>query len=109
MRRFYTLAGVRDISDKEIRVIRRKANSGDPVACYQLAQLEMAWHWEDNYAEVANDLLLKAQEGGGCSSSLLWRFILVRMSLNHLPRTATVSLPESLRSRLTQRSSEQAV
>ena len=56
MRRFYTLAGVRDISDKEIRVIRRKANSGDPVACYQLAQLEMAWHWEDNYAEYAEEI-----------------------------------------------------
>ena len=32
MRRFYTLAGIRNISDKEIRVIRRKANSGDPEA-----------------------------------------------------------------------------
>ena len=88
MRRFYTLAGVRDISDEEIRVIRRKANSGDPVACYQLAQLEMAWHWEDNYAEVANDLLLKAQEGGVEDAYIFKALLLYRGEGGYDPETA---------------------
>ena len=78
MRRFYTLSGVRNISDKEIRVIRRKAKSGDPVACYQLAQLEMAWHWEEYYAEVADDLLLIAQKGGVEDAYILKALMLYR-------------------------------
>ena len=88
MRRFYTLAGVRNISDKEIRVIRRKANSGDPVACYQLAQLEMAWHWEKNYAEVADDLLLKAQKGGVEDAYILKALMLYRGEGGYDPETA---------------------
>lgn len=88
MRRFYTLAGIRNISDKEIRVIRRKANSGDPVACYQLAQLEMAWHWESNYAEVANDLLLKAQKGGVEDAYIFKALMLYRGEGGYDPETA---------------------
>ena len=88
MRRFYTLAGVRNISDKEIRVIRRKAKSGDPVACYQLAQLEMAWHWEENYAEVADDLLLTAQNGGVEDAYILKALMLYRGEGEYNPEKA---------------------
>lgn len=88
MRRFYTLAGVRNISDKEIRVIRRKAKSGDPVACYQLAQLEMAWHWEENYAEVADDLLLIAQNGGVEDAYILKALMLYRGEGEYNPEKA---------------------
>lgn len=90
MRRFYTLSGVRNISDKEIRVIRRKAKSGDPVACYQLAQLEMAWHWEENYAEVANDLLLKAQKGGVEDAYILKALMLYRGEGEYDPEKAEI-------------------
>lgn len=88
MRRFYTLAGVRNISDKEIRAIRRKAKSGDPVACYQLAQLEMAWHWEENYAEVADDLLLIAQNGGVEDAYILKALMLYRGEGEYNPEKA---------------------
>lgn len=88
MRRFYTLAGVRNISDKEIRVIRRKAKSGDPVACYQLAQLEMAWHWDENYAEVADDLLLIAQNGGVEDAYILKALMLYRGEGEYNPEKA---------------------
>lgn len=88
MKRFYTLAGVRNISDKEIRVIRRKAKSGDPVACYQLAQLEMAWHWDENYAEVADDLLLIAQNGGVEDAYILKALMLYRGEGEYNPEKA---------------------
>ena len=88
MRRFYTLAGVRNISDKEIRAIRRKAKSGDPVACYQLAQLEMAWHWEENYAEVADDLLLIALKGGVEDAYILKALMLYRGEGEYDPEKA---------------------
>ncbi len=88
MRRFYTLAGVRNISDKEIRVIRKKADGGDPVACYQMAQLHMAWHWEENYIDVANDYLLKALNGGVDDAMVLLALMLYRGEGEYNPEKA---------------------
>ena len=88
MRKFYTLAGVRNISDKEIRVIRKKADGGDPVACYQMAQLHMAWHWEENYIDVANDYLLKALNGGVDDAMVLLALMLYRGEGEYNPEKA---------------------
>ena len=99
MRRFYTLAGVRNISDKEIRVIRRQAKSGDPVACYKLAQLEMAWHWDENYAEVADDLLLIAQNGGVEDAYILKALMLYRGEGGYDPETAEMLIKYGIEKR----------
>ena len=64
MRQFYTLASVCRISSEETDLICDQAEAGDPVACYKEAQLLLAWHSDENYAELARELLEKAQAGG---------------------------------------------
>lgn len=64
MKRFYTVNGIRSIPEEEIGLIEEQAGEGDPLACYKLAQLHLAWHFESDYAETAQDLLKKAQQGG---------------------------------------------
>lgn len=64
MRRFYTYSNIRRISDEEIESIRCSALKGDPAGCYKMAQLYLAWHFDEDYAEETHQLLRKASEGG---------------------------------------------
>ena len=96
MRRFYTLAGVRNISEGEIRIIKKKAIAGDPIACYKMAQLHMAWHWETNYVEVADQFLQNAQKGGVVDADVLQALMLYRGEGEYNPGKATSLLRSAL-------------
>lgn len=57
MRQFYTHASTRLLQEEEIDAIRIEAEKNDPLACYKMTQILLAWHPDENYSEDAYSLL----------------------------------------------------
>lgn len=64
MRDFFIPSKVRNLPESEITIIEQRANEGDPVACYKLAQILLAWRDTDDYLDQVEPLLATAAEGG---------------------------------------------
>lgn len=64
MRTFYTYSSIRDLDENEVDLIEKQAYAGEPVACFKMAQIHLAWRNVENYAQEAYDLLRIASEGG---------------------------------------------
>ncbi len=65
MREFYTDMGVRQyVNPDDMDVLDELAQAGDPVACYKLAKVDLAYRFEQDSVDTAYGLLKKAQAGG---------------------------------------------
>lgn len=65
MREFYTDMGVRQyVNADDIDVLDELAQADDPVACYKLAKVDLAYRFEQDSVDTAYGLLKKAQAGG---------------------------------------------
>ena len=65
MREFYTDMGVRQyVNPDDMDVLDELAQAGDPVACYKLAKVDLAYRFEQDSVDAAYGLLKKAQAGG---------------------------------------------
>ena len=64
MRDFFTPSKVRNLPESEVVIIEQRASEGDPVACYKLAQILLAWRDTDDYLDQVDPLLTAAADGG---------------------------------------------
>lgn len=65
MREFYTDMGVRQcVNPDDMDVLDELAQADDPVACYKLAKVDLAYRFEQDSVNTAYGLLKKAQAGG---------------------------------------------
>ena len=65
MREFYTDMGVRQcVNADDIDMLDKLAQTGDPIACYKLAKVDLAYRFEQDSVDTAYGLLKKAQAGG---------------------------------------------
>ena len=65
MREFYTDMGVRQyVNPDDMDVLDELAQADDPVACYKLAKVDLAYRFEQDSVDTAYGLLKKAQAGG---------------------------------------------
>ena len=67
MREFFTEIGIRAYTDAQenlVEVLDNQAMAGDPVACYKLARIVLAYRFEHDSIDTARELLYEAQAGG---------------------------------------------
>ena len=95
MIRYYDLGGVISIPQEELDLISDKAKEGDPVACCKRALVHIRLHDCDDYLEKAQQLLLKASEGGVADADAAIAMMMIKGQLEPYEPSKAIRLLES--------------